>query len=268
MLLQRCSTGERFVAYGAGVRFIACVDPHVDFQPAVPGERFPALLADHVLPLFVLPDHVLVQIFLGDHPPLAHLALVLGLVMGEFLMHVQRIAVQTRFPANVADNRLLLVAETYVVSEITFHFEFLAASLARELEVVRVLPGHVDLQFVLVLVLVVALVAVEQLRLAVVGARFRHLVLPLYMRVQRRLFVRLEHAFVARVHVADLHDFVLPFVRVQGALFRTLEVAEIAPFLGHLLRRLFLGRSSRDRRSKLAFALELAARIVFILQRI
>lgn len=144
MLFQRCSTRERFVAYSAGVRFVAGVDPHVDFQPAVPGEGFPALLANHVLPLLVLPNHVLVQIFLSDHPPLAYLALVFSLVMGELLMHVQRVAVQTRFPANIADNRLFLMAETYVVSEITFHFEFLAASLARELEIIRMLSGHVD----------------------------------------------------------------------------------------------------------------------------
>lgn len=144
MLFQRCSTRERFVAYSAGVRFIAGVDPHVDFQSAVPGEGFPALLANHVLPLLVLPNHVFVQVFLSDHPPLAHLALVFSLVMGEFLVHVQRVAVQTRFPANIADNRLFLMAETYVVSQITFHFEFLATSLARELEIIRMLSGHVD----------------------------------------------------------------------------------------------------------------------------
>lgn len=84
------------------------------------------------------------------------------------------------------------------------------------------------------------------------------------MRVQRRLFIGLEYAFVARVHVADLHDFVLAFVRVQSALFRTFEVAEIALFLDRLLN-LFLGRASGDRR--LAFAFELGrcgARTIFI----
>lgn len=69
--------------------------------------------------------------------------------------------------------------------------------------------------------------------------------LPFYVRVQRRLFVGLEYAFVARVHVAYLHDFMLPFVRVQRALLRTLEVAEIALFLDSLLS-LFLCRSSAD----------------------
>lgn len=161
VLFQRCSTRERFVAYSAGVRFVASVDPHVDFQPTVPRERFPALLANHVLPLLVLPDHVLVQIFLSDHPPLAHLALVFSLVMGEFLVNVQRVAVQTRFPANVADNRLFLMAETYVVGQVAFHLELLPTSLARELEIIRVLSGHVHFQLIFVLVLVVALVAVE-----------------------------------------------------------------------------------------------------------
>lgn len=85
------------------------------------------------------------------------------------------------------------------------------------------------------------------------------------MRVQRRFFIGLEYAFVARVHVADLHDFVLAFVRVQSALFRTFEVAEIALFLDHRLLNLFLGRASGDRR--LAFAFELGrcgARTIFI----
>lgn len=87
--------------------------------------------------------------------------------------------------------------------------------------------------------------------------------LPFYVRVQRRLFVGLEYAFVARVHVAYLHDFMLAFVRVQRALLRTLEVAEIALFLDTLLS-LFLGRASRDRRFAFTFELGRCARTIFI----
>lgn len=84
------------------------------------------------------------------------------------------------------------------------------------------------------------------------------------MRVQRRLFIRLEYAFVARVHVADLHDFVLAFVRVQSAFFRTLEVAEIALLLDDLLARLFLGRASADGGLAFAFEFGRCTRTIFI----
>lgn len=164
VLLEGCSTSERFVTDGAGVRFVTGVDSHVDFQSAVPREGFPALLADNVLPSLVLGDHVLVKVLLCHHTPLAHLALVLCLVMGELLMNVEGVTVQAGFPADVAYDRLLLVTEAYVIGQVALHLEFLAAGLARELEVVRVFPGDVYLQLVLVLVLVVALVAVKQFR--------------------------------------------------------------------------------------------------------
>lgn len=235
MLFECGPASERLAADGAAVRFVPGVDPHVHLQSTVPREGFAALLAHHVLPALVLPEHVLVEVFLADHSPLAYLTLVLGLVVRELLMHVQGVAVETGLAANVADHRLLPVAEAYVVRQVALDLELLAAGLAGEFEVVRVLARDVYLQLVFVLVLIVALVAVEELRLRVAGAP-RLLVLPLYVRVQRRLLAGLEAAFVARVHLADVLQLPVPtFMRVQSALLRAREIAEIAALTDILL---------------------------------
>lgn len=252
VLLQRRPTSESFAANGTTVRFVTGVNPHVDLQSAVTRESLSAFLADDVLLSLVLPDHVLVQILLTHHSPLAHLALVLRLVMSELLMHVKRIAVQTSFTTNVADDRLLSVTESYVICQVTLHLELLPASLARKFEVVRVLPSDVNLQFVLVLVLVIALIAVKQFGLIRSRARSARLVLPLDVRIEGRSFDRLEVALVARVNLVQGLDFVLTLVGVQRALFRALEVAQVATFLQGSLVVVFLGNVTRHGGSFLA----------------
>lgn len=231
VLLEGRSAGEGLLADGAAVRFVPGMDPHVHLQPAVPRERLAALLAHHILPTLVLPEHVLVEVLLADHPSLAYLALVLGLVVRELLMHVQGVAVEAGLAANVADHWLLPMAETYVVRQIALDLELLAAGLAGKFEVVRVLARDVYLQLVLVLVLVVALAAVEQLRLRVAVAGPWLLVLPLDVRVQRRLLGSLEAALVARVHLIHVLHLVPALMRVQRALLRAREIAEIAMLL-------------------------------------
>lgn len=145
MLLERSPTRERLVADGAVVWFVAGVNPHVHLQPTVPREGLAALLAHYILAPLVLPEHVLVEVLLTDHPPLAHLALVLGFVMRELLMHVQGVAVETGLAADVADDRLLPMAEADVIGEVALDLELLAAGLAGELEVVGVFARHVHL---------------------------------------------------------------------------------------------------------------------------
>lgn len=234
MLLQGVSPGERFVADSAVVRFVAGVYAHVDLEPAVSREGLAALLADDVLALLVLPEHVLVEVLLADHPAFAHLALVLRLVVSEFLMDVERIAVQTGLAADVADHRLLPMAEPHVVRQIALDLELLPASLARELEVVGVLPRYVNLELVLALVLVVALTAGEELGLLGVPRRSRRLVLALYVRVERCLLSGLEVALVARVDVTGVLGSVTSLVRVEGAAIRALEATAVAlEALGH-----------------------------------
>lgn len=234
MLFQSCSSCEGLVAYSATVRFVTCVNPHVNLQPAVPGEGLATFFANDVLPLLVLPDHVFVEVLLSHHSPLAHLTLVLGFVMGELLVHVQGIAVQTGLPANVADYWLLFVTETDVISQVPFHLELLATSLAGELEIIRVLPGDVDLQLVLVFVLVIALVAAEQFRQAVRSAGLRHSVFPFDVRVQGRFFSSLEGALVAREYLVEILRLVLALVIVQRALLLAFEVAKVAMLFGRL----------------------------------
>lgn len=234
MLLESGPASEGLVADGAAVRLVPGMDPHVHFQSTVPRERLAALLADHILPALVLPEHVLVEVLLTHHPPLAYLTLVLGLVMRELLMHVQGVAVEAGLAANVADHRLFPVAETYVIRQIPLDLELLAAGLAGELEVVRVLARDVYLQLVLVLVLVVALAAIEELWLSVAAVP-RLLVLALYVRVQRRLLAGLEAALVARVYLAGVLQLVPAFMRVQRALLRAREITEIAALAKILL---------------------------------
>jgi len=185
VLLEGGPASERFAADGAAVRLVAGMDPHVDLQSAVPREGLAALLAHDVLPTFVLPEHVLVEILLADHPPLAYLTLVLGLVVREFLVHVQGVAVEAGLAADVADDRLFAMTEADVVRQVALYLELLAAGLAGELEVVRVFARDVYLQLVLVLVLVIALTAIEQFRLRVAATRSWLSVFSLDVGVQR-----------------------------------------------------------------------------------
>jgi len=88
MLLESGPASEGLIADGAAVRLVPGMDPHVHFQSTVSRERLAALLAHHILPALVLPEHVLVEVLLTHHSPLAYLTLVLGLVMRELLMHI------------------------------------------------------------------------------------------------------------------------------------------------------------------------------------
>jgi len=128
---------------------------------------------------------VLVKILLTDHSPLTYLTLVLRLVVRELLMHVQRVAVETGLAANVANYRLFSMAETYVIRQIALDLKLLTAGLAGKLKDVRMLARNVYLQFVFVLVLVIALTTIKQFQLHVAAAGLRLLVLPFYVRVQR-----------------------------------------------------------------------------------
>lgn len=227
MLLQSIPPGEIFVTHRAAVRFVTRVDPHVDLESAVPGEGLATLLAHCVLPLLVLSEHMFVQIFLRDHPPLTDLALVLGLVVSEFLVHIKRVAIQTRFATDITDDRLLSMSEPDMVCQVTLDLELFAAKLARELKINRVLSCHVDLQLVLILVLVVAVIAAEQLRLLAVG--LVDLVLALLVRVQRASLACLKPTLLAGINLrlGLLHVLTSP-VRIKCVLLFAPELAEIA----------------------------------------
>lgn len=161
MLLESGSASEGLAADGAVVRLVSSMNSHVHLQSAIPRERLAALLAHYVVPVLVLSEHVLVKILLADHSPLTYLTLVLRLVMRELLVHVQRVAVETGLAANVANHRLLPMAETYVIRQVALDLKLLAAGLAGKLEDVRVLARDVYFQLVFVLILVVALAAVK-----------------------------------------------------------------------------------------------------------
>ena len=146
MLAQTTVSGERSGADGTPVRFVASVYPHVLPEVVVLEERLPALLADRLLLLLVLRQHVLVQVLLGHQPPPAHRALVLRLVMGVFLMSVQAVAVPARFPANVAHHGRFPVIQSRVRGQVALDLELLAALLARVLVTLRVLSHEVRTQ--------------------------------------------------------------------------------------------------------------------------
>ena len=165
MLPVRGATCEGLAAYVTVVWSVTGMGHHVLFQPMVLRERFPAFLADETLPSLVLQQDVLVEILLGDHAPLADLALVLWLEMRPLLMHVQGVAVRASFPAHVAHDRPFFVLEPYVQPHVTLHLELLAAILAVVLVLRRVFPLQVFLQSAPVLALELAHVARILLRL-------------------------------------------------------------------------------------------------------
>lgn len=124
---------ESFAADVTVVRPIAGVGHHMLLQPMILREGLAALLAHEALPALVLQQDMLIQILLRDHPPLADLALVLGLEMRPLLMDVERIAVGASLAANIANYRALLVLETHVQPHVALHLELLTAILAIEL---------------------------------------------------------------------------------------------------------------------------------------
>lgn len=146
MLPVSGSTGESLAADVTVVRPVAGMSHHVLLQSVILRERLAALLAHEALSALVLQQDVLIQILLSDHAPLADLAFVLRLEVRPLLMHVERIAVRARFPADVADYRALLVLEAYVQPHVALHLELLAAILAIVIVVGAVLAIEMLLQ--------------------------------------------------------------------------------------------------------------------------
>lgn len=140
MLAQTAVRGERSGAHRTTVRLVPGVYPHVLPEIVVLEERFPALLANGLLLLLVLGQHVLVKVLFRHQSSVAHRALVLRLVVGVFLMCVQTVTVATRFAANVAHDRRLPMIQPHVGGQITLDLELFAALLARELVMLGVLP--------------------------------------------------------------------------------------------------------------------------------
>lgn len=89
---------------------------------------------------------MLIQVLLGDQTPVANGALVLRLVMSVLLVRVKTVAVSARFPAHVADHRSLPVIQPRVRRQVALDFELLAAVLAREAVMLRVLSHEVGPQ--------------------------------------------------------------------------------------------------------------------------
>lgn len=146
MLAQTTVSGERSGADGTPVRFVASVYPHVLSEVMILEERLPTFLADGLLLLLVLSQHVLVEVLLGHQPPAAHRTLVLRFVMSVFLMSVQAVAVSACFPTDVAHHGRFPVVQSRVRGQVALDLELLAALLARELVTLRVLSHKVRAQ--------------------------------------------------------------------------------------------------------------------------
>lgn len=139
-------TRERFAADVTVIWSIAGVGHHMLLQSMILRKGFAALLAHEALPALVLQQDMLIQILLRDHASLADLALVLGLEMRPFLVHVKRVAIGASLAANIANYRGLFVLETHVQSHVTLDLEFLTAILAIELILGPVLAIEMFLQ--------------------------------------------------------------------------------------------------------------------------
>lgn len=140
MLAQTTVRGERSSAHGTAIRFVSCVYPHVFPEIVILEERFPTFLANRLLFLLVLGQHVLVEVLFGHQSSVAHGALVFRFVMGVLLMRVQTVTVSTRFATNVAHDRWFPMIQSHVGGQITLDLELFAALLAREFVMLGVLP--------------------------------------------------------------------------------------------------------------------------------
>lgn len=114
MLAQTTVRGERSSAHRTAIRFVPGVYPHVFPEIMILEERFPTLLANGLLFLLMLGQHVLVKVLFGHQSSMAHGAFVFRFVVGVFLMRVQTVAVAARFPANVAHNRRFPMIQSHV----------------------------------------------------------------------------------------------------------------------------------------------------------
>lgn len=236
VLFERGPSGEGFVADLAIVGSVPGVDSHVDLEARVSGESFAAFLADDALAFLVLPEHVLVEIFLANHAAFAHVTLVFSFVVSELLMDVEGVAVEASFATNVANNRLLAVAEPHVVRQVSLDLELLGADIAREFEVVGVFSCDMHFELVFVFVFVVALAAGEKFG-SLVRRVARRLVFSFYMRIKRRFLLGLEVALVAEVNlVLWLHRVLSALVRAQRPLVPRFEAAAVAAVNGPTLR--------------------------------
>lgn len=187
-----CTTGEGFTADVAVVRPVTRVGHHVLFQSMILRKRFATFLANEALPSFVLQEYVLIEILLSYHSSLADLALVLRLEVGPLLMNVKGVAVGTGLPANVANDRALLVLEAHVKSHVTLDFELLSTELAGVLVLRGVLALEMFLQassrltFELAHVASVLLLFRKNTPIGFPSAGSTSRVFPTYVRIKRR----------------------------------------------------------------------------------
>lgn len=114
MLAQTAVRGERSSAHRTAVRFVSGVYPHVLPEIMILEECFPTLLANGLLLLLVLGQHVLVKVLFGHQSSMTHRAFVFRFVVGVFLMGVQTVAVTTRFATNVAHDRWFPMIQPHV----------------------------------------------------------------------------------------------------------------------------------------------------------
>lgn len=134
---------------------------HVGHEISLRGEDLAAILASVGLIVLL---HVIVQVLLREQSFVTHDALKFVIVQMRHLhVFVQGVAAGVEPAAAVAHVRRIIVG-TDVELEVPLDLKSLAAMLARELVVVRVLPDVVGLKVVLCLCSVIALVAAVKLR--------------------------------------------------------------------------------------------------------
>lgn len=145
MLPKLGTSSEWFATYQTRVRLAARMNGHVPLEGVLLSERFATFGAHNLLPLLVLRYHMLIEILLRDHPPLAYVTLIFGLVVRPFLVYVERTTVLAKLAADVAIDGLFLVMESHVVRKVSLNLELLRTELAMMLVLIGVLANKVRL---------------------------------------------------------------------------------------------------------------------------